>query len=463
MFKELIEASPDMDAARFELGRLEYAAGNTEDAIDHLKAAYSKRPNEVYASFLAELYQASGRHKDGAALYAELIRKSPDEADYYLERAAFLVRAQDIKGAIGTYNQLENRIGVNIELARLKHSLYLGQGDRKRAEKELITLVESQPDNLRFRHMLAGYFTSQKETAKAKKAYEDILRLQPADVRAQLALQEVAPAKSSGGDAELMALLGRSDVDIDLKIGKLLPLVNEVAQTQDAKKGERALALAAELWRVNRDEAKAAALQGDVFFHTGRLTEAAEAYKATIELDDTVYPVWEQLLATLYLNNQITELRKYAEDALDVFPNRPAVYVHYALGEAFRSNFSEANSLLEQAQLMTSGQPEGKAALEQLSLALVGLEAGDATAKIDLARLPGGKEGPLAFLITNGGKASALIAYDTEENTNALFLEMLGDAQVKAGDKAAAAKAYARAKSAGSKSSNLRGKMTKVQ
>lgn len=463
MFKDLLELSPEMDAAHFELGRLQYAAGNTEDAIDHLKKAYDKRSSEVYASFLAELYQASGRHKEGAELYGELIKRNPDEADYYLERAAFLVRAQDIKGAIGAYNQLEDRIGINIELARLKHSLYLGQGDQKRAEKELTVLVESQPENLRFRHMLAGYYVSQKEATKAKRAYEEILQLQPADVKAQLALQDVSPQKSSGNDAELMALLGRSDVDIDLKVGKLLPLVNEVAQTQDAEKGKRAEMLAAELWRVHPDEAKAAALQGDVFFHTGRLKEAAAAYRATIELDDTVYPVWEQLLATLYLNNETMELRKYAEEALDVFPNRPAVYVHYALGEAFRSNFSEANSLLNQAQLMISGQPESKAALAQLSLALAGLEAGDATAKIDLARLPGGKEGPLAFLISNGGKASALVAYDTAENTNALFLEMLGDAYAKSGDKAAAAQAYARAKATGSKSSNLRGKMTKVQ
>jgi len=252
MFKELVEASPDMDAAQFELGRLQFAAGNTEDAIDHLKLAYGKRPNEVYASFLAELYQASGRHKEGADLYGELIKKNPAEADYYLERAAFLVRAQDLKAAINTYNQLENKIGVNIELARLKHSLYLGQGDRKRAEKELTALVASQPGNLRFRHMLAGYYTSQQETGKAKKAYEEILRLQPADVRAQLALQDVAPARSSGNDAELMALFGRADVGIDLKVGKLLPLVNEVAQTQDAGKGKRAVMLAAELRRVHQ-------------------------------------------------------------------------------------------------------------------------------------------------------------------------------------------------------------------
>lgn len=464
MFKELVDDKPEMDAAWFELGRLHFAAEETATAIEDLRKAYARRSSEVYAAFLAELYQASGRHKDGAELYAGLLKKDPDNADFYLERAEFLVRAQDIKGAIATYNQLEDRIGVNLELSRFKHGLYLGQGDEKRAEKELLALVASKPENLQYRHMLAGYYTSQNDKARARDAYREILKLEPADVRAQLALQDAPSGKpSAGDDAQLMAMLGRTDVNIDLKVGKLLPLVQEVARTQDAKMGGRALNLAAELRRVHPDEAKAAAIVGDLYFHTGQLDMAAEAYRATLELDDSVYPVWEQLLATLYLDNQVTELRKYAEEALDIFPNRPGIYVHYALGEAFRANFAEAGSLLDQAQLMTSGQPESASAIAELATAISGLEAGDATAKIDLAKLPGGKEGPLAFLLANGGKSSALLSYDRPGNTNALFLEMLGDAQAKSGDKSGAAKAYARAKAAGSKSATLRSKASKVQ
>lgn len=463
MFKSLVEDAPEMDAAHFELGRLQYATGDTEDAIEHLRKAYNNRPNEVYAAFLAELYQASGRNKDGAELFTELLKRNPDEAAYYLERAAFLVRAQDIKGAISSYNDLEARIGVNLELARHKHALYLGQGDTKKAEKELTNLVESQPDNLQFRHMLAGYYTSQNDVTKAKKAYQEILALEPADVRAQLALQDATPAKASAGnDAELLTLLGRADVDIDLKVGKLLPLITQVAGTQDAGMGQRAMALVAELRRVHPDEAKAAAMEGDVYFHTGQLAKAAESYKTTLELDDTVYPVWEQLLGTLYLDNQITELRRYAEEALDIYPNRPAVYVHYALAEALRANFGEANSLLEQARLMVSSQPDAVAAVDELSAAFGGLATGNTSAKIDLAKLPGGAKGPVAFLWTNAGKAAALTAYDSPANTNALFLELLGDALADAGNKTDAAKAYARAKTAGSKSAEISRKLSKV-
>lgn len=463
LFKALADEAPRMDAAFFELGRLQHAAGATDEAIDQVRRAHELRPNEIYAVFLAELYQAGGRHKEGAELYADLIKENPAEEDYYLERAAFQVRAQDVKGAIATYNQLEDRTGVNLELARLKHALYLGQGDQKRAERELQALVDSDEANLRYRHMLAGYYVSQGDETAARRAYADILRLEPADVKAQLALQDVNPARAAGGgdDAALMATLARTDVDLDLKIGKLLPLVNALAARPDAALGQRALALATELQRVHPDEAKASALLGDVRFHTGDYAGAAAAYRATLDLDDSVYAVWEQLLTALYLSNQTTRLRDYAEDALDVYPNRPAVYIYYAIGEALRANFGEAGSLLQQAELMTSRDPEAAARLQNLTAALNTL-AGEDGGPVDAKRLPGGAGAPLGLLLNQGDNLTALVAADGTDNTNALFLELLGDAHARAGDKAAAAAAYARAKAAGSRSRELAAKVDRL-
>lgn len=468
LFRVLLEEDKNNDAALFEISRLEYAAGNAGAAIKPLQQAYGIRPNEVYAAFLAELYRATGRYSDGAELYASLISANPTEPENYLERAAFQVRDQDIKGAIATYNQLEERIDVNAELARRKHALYLGSGDKKRAERELTALIEAFPTQLDYRHLLAGYYSSQDDDKAARKVYEEILAIEPADVRAQLALQDAAPqnADATGDDAELLALLGRTDIDLDLKIGKLLPLIQQVASTNDRQLADRALTLTAELRRVHPDAAKAAAIEGDLYYHSGRLAEAAAAYRATLELDDTVYPVWEQLLASLYLNNEIVALREYAEEALDIFPNRPSIYVHYALGEAFRGDFSEAESLLQQAQLMVSGSPESAAAVQEIASAIAALQsAGGAAAKIDTDLLPGGADGPLAVYLAqqNNPDAETLSATDHELNTNALLLELMGDTRSAAGDREAAAKLYNRAKAAGSKSTTLPQKISQLK
>lgn len=468
LFKVIVDLEPDNDPARFELGRLLYAAGETSDAIDQLKEAFAQRPNEIYAAFLAELYQASGRNKEGADLYTQLIKDHPQKEEYYLGKASFLVRDQDIKGAIAVYNELEKRIGVNVELARRKHSLYLGQGDVKKAEKELLTLIDTYPKAINYRHLLAGFYQSQQEEQKARKTYRDILELQPADVKAQLALQEFDSGKAGGDDdAQLIALLGRSDVDIDLKIGKLLPLVQQVASGgRTPEIGRRALRLAAELRRVHPDDAKAAAIEGDLLFHTGQLTKAAETYRQTLELDDTVYPVWEQLLVTLYLDNQIVALRDYAEEALDVYPNRPAIYLYYALGEALRADFGEALDLLDQASLMLSGKPRQLEVLQEVVKTLEGLDDPTKSQSVNPALLPGGPQGPIAFVwqqANAGGELGSLQAYDSDQNTNALFLELLGDALKASGNKVDAATIYQRAKSAGSKSGALPQKLSSVK
>ncbi len=463
MFQAILETDPANDPALFELARLQYAAGNTSPAIEALKKAYAIRQNEVYAAFLAELYQSAGRYQDGAALYAGLVDRNPAQPENYLEQAAFLVRAQDIKGAVKVYEDLEDEIGVNAELSRRKHALYVGSGDLKRAERELEALIEAFPQVVEYRHLLAGFYRSQEEEKKAREVYSEILRLQPADVRAQLALQDAGrPAGAAGNanDAELMTLLARTDVDLDLKIGKLLPLINQVASTNDRALADRTLALAAELRRVHPDDAKAAAIEGDLYYHSGRLTEAAKAYRATLELDDTVYPVWEQLLATLYLDNQSVDLRTYGEEALDIFPNRPTIYLYTALGEAFRGDFSEARNLLQQAQLMVSANPESTAALEEVALAVTAMENNSGVGELDVARLPGGEAAPLAIYLQqiSAPNATSLLAIDHPANTNALLLELMGDVSSSTGNKEAAAEFYRRAKAAGSKSTSLAGK-----
>ena len=463
MFEAILDSDPQNDPALFELARLQYAAGNTAPAIEALKRAYAIRPNEVYAAFLAEVYQSAGRYRDGAELYAQLIERNPAEPENYLEQAAFLVRAQDIKGAVRVYEDLEDRIGINAELSRRKHALFVGSGDLKRAERELQELIEAFPREVDYRHLLAGFYRSQDDDKSAREVYQEILRIQPADVRAQLALQDAGrPAATSpaGSDDELMTLLARTDVDLDLKIGKLLPLINRVASTNDRALADRTLALANELRRVHPDDAKAAAIVGDLYYHSGRLSEAADAYRATLDLDDTVYPVWEQLLATLYLDNQTVDLREYGEEALDIFPNRPSIYLYYSLGEGFRGDFAEARNLLQQAQMMLSANPEASAALETLSAAFTAMETGDVADKIDAEKLPGGPNAPVAVYLDQMADpdAATLLATDHPGNTNALLLELMGDVSSRAGNKDAAADFYRRARAAGSKSPSLAGK-----
>ncbi|MEO0629089.1 MAG: hypothetical protein AAFY91_19000, partial [Bacteroidota bacterium] len=202
-----------------------YSKEELNTAIDHLEQAWALEQQDAYAYFLAEMYESAGRYLEGAELMETLIDDHPEEVDLYLKQIEFLKKAQRTNDVIGVYNKLEGRLGVTPFVSRGRHNIYLESGDFRKAERELTRLIDAFPNQMEYRHLLAGYYQAQEEDTKVRETYEEILRLEPSDVRAQLALQTSNPTTESGD--EVLALIGRTDVDLDLKIGRLLPSVQE--------------------------------------------------------------------------------------------------------------------------------------------------------------------------------------------------------------------------------------------
>ncbi len=462
--------APEKEVLFFELGRLHYSREQYPEAIAALKKAYARQPLASYAGLLGELYNATGQYKEGAQLYAERIKQEPDRADCYLQQANFLVKNLEVDAAIKVYDALEKRQGIHPEISRLKHSLYLAKGDNKRAEKELTALLEVFPRVMEFRYLLAGFYESQGNKSAAKATYQDILRLAPYEVKAQLALAETPQGRlNQESQRDLLTIFSQADVSIDLKIGKILPLLQEVAATKDQQKADEGLRLAQELTRVHPDEAKAWTVMGDLFFHSQRYGEAAETYQKTIALDDTVYPVWEQLLQALYLHNQAKDLSNWAEKALDIYPNRPFIYFYAALGAVGQSDFNEAASLMSQANFIFSTANAEATKMSQTYLAIIEALAADKIPPSSEALLAG--EPLQVFLLATtqlqAGQAEAalqqLLEHDQASNSNALQLELLGDIYRALDQKSEAQNAYQRARQAGSKNPQLNQKIAQTK
>ena len=356
MLRELNRQDANNAAVAYELGRLLHAQGDIEDAIRYLKSAVDLAPdNEWYLKFLADIYQQEGRNAEGAALYETLAKTSPDDQYVYFRWAYFLVRAQEIDKALKVYDDLEKAIGLNEEIARRRHTLFLGLGDTKRAAKELEHLVEVFPKVLEYKHILAAFYDTQGDTAAARKVYEQILAQDPKDAKAQLAL---AGGSNIQQDelrylAELRPAFERSDVAVDLKISKLYPFITMVAETGNRVIADAALELTTIMESVHSSDAKPFSAAGDLLYHSGRRKEAIQKYRATLERDENVFPVWEQLLTALYEVGDGEGLYKAANDALDIFPNRAIIQYYLALGADATKRYDEALDATSMATMMS--------------------------------------------------------------------------------------------------------------
>ena len=381
-FEAILKDQPDNAAAAFELGRLYQTEEQPQEALRLLRTAHRLEPdNEWFTRYLGDLYMLSGDYRAGSALYETLTGKSPDNEDLYFRWAYFLLQDRDLDGAIKVYNRLEDRTGLTPEISKRRHSVYVTKGDTKRAARELEKLIDANPRTIEYRHLLASFYLGIEAEGQARKLYEDILRIDPTDARAQLALSAAGKERKSTGEEYLGALaplFERTDIGIDPKIAKLLPFIEQVAESGDVTLADEALRLTDILARIHAGEAKVFSAAGDLLFNSGRYLRAAEQYGLAVDLNPRVFPVWEQWLSAHYYSGDTRALRRAAENNLDVYPNQPSVYYYYALAEIARGDFDAALDLADQAMMMSGRDPVMQARLG-LASAIAQAQAGQAS------------------------------------------------------------------------------------
>lgn len=370
LYEKVYEGSPASHAAAFELARIYDQQRQSTEAIKWMKLAQAADPENVYyQEFLAELYQAGGRFEEAAAIYEQLTKKSEDTY-YYYRWAYFLVKANKINEAIKVYDELEKVAGINEEIIRRKHTLYLGLGDNKRALRELEKLIAAFPEQVEYYHLLAAFHEQIGDKKEARAIYEKILKIDPSNAEAQMAL--AGRSASSNSDLQylnsLTSAFQQSDVAIDLKIGKLMPFIQKVADEGDRALADAVLNLTSILERVHPEDAKAYAAAGDLLFYSHRLPEAREKYQRTLELDESVYGVWEQLAKTYLLEGNFESLLKTSSNAIDLFPNKAQLYYYNGLAALELGQYEDAQGLLDQAVLMAAKD----VTLQQQLLGLLG-------------------------------------------------------------------------------------------
>jgi len=345
----------------FELARVYFLLDKKEEGLKELRTAIRLDGENIwYQTFLAEVYGKDGWDKEAASIYQQLAQKYKDNDYYYFQWAYHLVKAEQGEEAIAVFNQVEAKTGITEEITKRKHKIWHQLGKKKEAAKEYEQLVSKYPDNIDYRHFLARYLVQIGEQKKAKKQYETIIQLSPEDARANLALASFDNGGKKGNNAAyietLQELFKREDVLIDVKIAKLYPYVVKISKSDPALQ-EQVLALGKTLVETHQEEAKAHAIYGDLLYQLDKTTEALTQYQTTLKLDDTSFPVWENIMQIYVSQKEYDQLVSLTEDAMDLFPNQGVAYLYHGIALKEKGDYEDAISSLELVLLMSSKSP----------------------------------------------------------------------------------------------------------
>jgi pentatricopeptide repeat protein len=361
LYSEVLKRDETNDVAAYELARIYHVLEKKNDALKLIKQATSIDPdNDWYQLFLADMYEESGDSKAAAKIYDKLLDKNPKDAFFYEKLAFLLVKANQPEKAIKVYNDMEKHFGIHEDISLRKHRLYLGMGDKKKAADELEILIKYTPSNTDYYHMLASFYQQMGDKDMADEVYRRILKVDPADVKASIALAE--QTKNDGDDLSFLAtlkpLFEKGDVSIDLKIKELIPYIQKVADGKsDPEQTAAVIDLAQVLENVHSREAKAFAAHADLLYYSGDKENALAKYKEALKLNKSIFSVYEQIMYIYVENRDFETLLSLSEEAIDRFPNQAQAFYFNGLALGQLKKHKNAINSFKQALLMSRKNP----------------------------------------------------------------------------------------------------------
>lgn len=329
-YLRLIKTNP---TAYYELSRLFIEVRNPGYALGFAKrAANMDTTNKWFQITLADAFGIAGQFDSAAAVYGKLSVQYPDNDEYLYNKGMFLTKAEQPEAALAVFNQLEKKVGLVEELAIQKERLLLKLDRVDDAAEEIHKLVNQYPGDVKYYLLLADIYNANDRNEEAIALYKSSLQLDPANPRALIALANYA--KKNGNHAQYWNYLTRAfanpDYSIDEKVSYVYPYLQ--MQGTDTTKLQEGLQLAQLVIEAHPEEAKAYALQADMYSQANMLDSALYDYKKAVSLDSTRYSVWYQLMWIYSRKDDAANLLKVSNVVAQRFPKE--FMGHYFQGVA---------------------------------------------------------------------------------------------------------------------------------
>lgn len=497
-FDSCLVIRPTDDAAAFGLSQCYLQLDNKTKAAEYTELASKLDPDNIwYTQELGYMYYNQGKFTEAEKCFAKLVKAQPNNVDWLFAHADILKRLGRQTDAINSLNKMEDQLGVLPDLSIQKFELYVSQKQDEKGIAEIQKAREVYPDDLSLIGTLVDYYFSKREIAKAQSMLVELVKNDPSNARANLALGDLYYRQMNKPEAYkyFTAAFQGTGVDLDTKMSILLDLYEKQVPVD-----KELITLADLLIASYPDNAKGYSVKGDLLLRNNQKEEALAAYKNALKFEETKFPIWNQVLMLEYELMKFEDLYKDARACSALFPTISSVQLLYTIACVQLDHFQEAIDAADMGKDIVVDDPATESefyaqkgdALFGLKRYKEGAEAYDkalalfpsnsltknnyamrlALANMDLAKAENlinealdGKSNQAPYVDTKGliffkqGKFKQALEQFTiadeldKENKN--YIEHMGDAFFKLGDTNKALELWKKALSLGSKNKSL--------
>ncbi len=358
-FEACLQLKQNDDAVYFALAQLEYSRKNYTLSAEYIKKAYEIDPeNSRYIQDVAYQYYEHKDYEKASFYFQKLVEIDPHKVEWVYGYAQTLVQNGDYREAIEVLNQMETLIGKNPQLSIQKYHLYrqLKKGDL--ALNELEEGRKAFPNDADLISTMVDYYIEINEEEHAIAMLEDLVRVTPTNYSAQMALADFYFTKNEEEIAfqHLELAFQSEEMKLDDKMKILVDLMDD-----NGNVNENAFHLAKDMVDLYPEEAKAHSIYADYLLQKGDNLMALQEYKKALSLDDSRFPIWNQVLLMEYQQGDFKALFDDSKECLTLFPSITSVYLLNGVSANRLKKYEDAIDVLSSGKELIVSDPRLKA------------------------------------------------------------------------------------------------------
>ncbi|BBD46758.1 MAG TPA: hypothetical protein DCF46_03920 [Porphyromonadaceae bacterium] len=351
---DLLQHCYSMDSTNasvlIELGAYYSSLEEKNKALDFFRRAVKQDPaNYYYNMILAGLSKELDLKKEVIEIYNYLLKTYPEKVELYFELANVYGDNGELDKAIQSLDSLQKYTGVSDAITLNKFRLYNMMDKKDRAFEEIQSVIDKNPDNIRYKLLMGDLYLQDNQADKALDYYQQAKQIDPDEPSLILSMVNYYEKTNNKPAAveELQKAITSSKMEVETKLQLLARYITLLRQSQQDIK--TANPLFQSMFEQHPNNTRINMMYGDVLLLQEDKKGAMEQFEIYTK-DNPADPAGYEQMLRIVLPDTLA-LEKVVEITLtgiEHIPTAPQFYFYLGLAKFQQKKYGEALSIYEQ-------------------------------------------------------------------------------------------------------------------
>ena len=189
LLRHALDVNPNAPEVYYEIAGYYIDMQNGKAARYYFEKAAELAPdNPAYLEKLGQFYISQANYEQALTTYERLYANNKTREDVLQILYQLYGSQNNYKKMIEVTERMETLLGSSEQLSLTKMQIFEQMGDKRKAQAELMRLVQKNPLDLNYRVMLGNWLFQNNKKKEAYKEYQTVLKEDPDNAAAQLSL-----------------------------------------------------------------------------------------------------------------------------------------------------------------------------------------------------------------------------------------------------------------------------------